>query len=964
MKHLLTLILTIGLALHGAAQGWERIVSGGAQDGGYGLTTTPDGGYAITGYYGLTRILVTKLDADGKIHWTRNLNGSPSFGSGRQIVSLQDGSLLVTGWLRSGLGVPADGFLAKLSPAGALLWIKTYGTPAGDDELNDLVLTPIGTVRMVGKYEQINGRDDFWMLETDLNGNVITDLKYGQWDLNEKANAISLAPNGDILLAGEVKELIDNDVLIMRLTATGTIIWSTAYGLDFVPTAPSSDRALDMALAPDGGIVVCGVTNASTSGGGGLILKVSADGSPLPIWYSAIPSTPLNGMSATQGGFLFTGLKEVTSTFEDVHILKTDQNGAAIWMRTIGKSGTDAGQNIITTPDGGTLSIGTSTPSLTTQDTYAYLVKTDAQGRVYTNVITGTLFQDLNSNCDLSSGEPALKEWIVKVISADNTRYAVTDAQGNFTVTVDTGNHIVSILPASSLWEPCQDEYPVSFSTALDSTAVLIPVRPSIICPNNVVDVQASLLRSCSDNTYYVRYCNQGTFPSPDTRIEVLLDPALSYVASSIPAVVTGNLVQFQVGYLDKGQCGDIKLTAFLRCDSILLGQAHCVTAHIYPDTICKPATNWDGAIIEAQAKCNDGEVKLSLKNKGAGNMATSLDFIVIEDVIQDFSIPTGFILEAGQDSVVFSRQANGKTYRIIASQSPGYPGESYPTAAVEGCQTDTTSNPISLGYYTMFPEDDANPFVSSNCLESISANQILPTYLKSGHPKGYDFNHYISPENDLTYVIRFTNRGSDTVKTVTIRDTLSAYLDPATVFPGAASHGYQFTVYGGGIVQFNLPNTDLLPDGSAPETRSSGFVSFRVAQKPNLACETEILNSAAVYFDYKAPETTNQVNHTVCNRDSFLLVPNHEVPAPAGAKITTYPNPFTDWVVFDLENIVAKQYTLQLYDIEGNLLLTHLYDHPTFRLLNSQIPAGITTYRLAADGRPVTAGKLMRVRG
>jgi hypothetical protein len=51
-------------------------------------------------------------------------------------------------------------------------------------------------------------------------------------------------------------------------------------------------------------------------------------------------------------------------------------------------------------------------------------------------------------------------------------------------------------------------------------------------------------------------------------------------------------------------------------------------------------------------------------------------------------------------------------------------------------------------------------------------------------------------------------------VSQVIIRDTLSQFLDPATVRPGTASHPYDFEVFGPGIVQFILLNPNLPPTG------------------------------------------------------------------------------------------------------------------------------------------------------
>jgi hypothetical protein len=297
---------------------------------------------------------------------------------------------------------------------------------------------------------------------------------------------------------------------------------------------------------------------------------------------------------------------------------------------------------------------------------------------------------------------------------------------------------------------------------------------------------------------------------------------------------------------------------------------------------------------------------------------------------------------------------ATGKTYRIIAEQSPGYPGTSYPTAAVEGCQSDTSMSEVSLGFYTMFPEDDADAFIESDCQES-NETDFNPINLKRGHPKGFDVPHYVSPQTDLDFVIQFQNTGADTVQQVVIRDTLSAVLDPATVYPGAASHPYQFDILSNGIVEFTLSNLNLLPGGGVP---SEGFVKFRVSQKPNAPCETTIFNSAAIYFDFNAPVFSNTTFHTVC--DSFLVFINTKEIYVKGADVKVFPNPVTESVNFSIEGIDAKSYSLMLYDIQGRLIANQFSNHSDFRLLRHQLPVGTFIYQLAADGKLVASGKII----
>jgi hypothetical protein len=486
-----------------------------------------------------------------------------------------------------------------------------------------------------------------------------------------------------------------------------------------------------------------------------------------------------------------------------------------------------------------------------------------------------------------------------------------------------------------------------------------IPVQAEMACPRNEVDIATPLLRRCADNRYTVRYCNSGTLPSLNTRVEVALDASLSITASSVPyTVLAPNLYAFNVGYLANGDCAAFTFDAFLDCDETIAGQTHCASAHIFPDDFCDPSSAWDGSVVRAIAVCDGDSVRMILQNTGIGNMTNTLGFVIAEDVIM-LTAPGDpayqFRIDAGQDTTVWSHPADGKTYRIIAEQSPGYPGVSYPTAAVEGCQTDTSMNPISLGFYTMFPEDDADAFLASDCQESAETDYNAPLFLKRGHPKGYDVPNYVSPETDLDYLIRFVNSGSDTVQNIIVRDTLSAALDPATVYPGASSHNYDFTVYANGIVEFTLSNANLAPDSSANE----GFVSFRVAQHDSLPCGTEILNRAAIYFDFNAPAVTNITRHTVCEFDTFVVVKTIIIDRP-GANVTVYPNPFVDGATVKISGVQAKHYGLELYDLQGKLIFNRIYTSPEFRLQRTNLPEGMYFYRLTADGKPVASGKLV----
>lgn len=949
------LMFSVGIL---AAQGWERVYGGSGNDDIYDLTLCPDGGYMLVGYYNSeANIYLIKTDADGDLQWTKNYPAGIK-ASGRAVIPTRDSGYVVAGFINNNQSKNA--YLMRLDAYGGVKWSKNYGG-AFDEEFYDVVELPNGDFAMTGYRDNAIGKPDLYLLKVDASGNFIWQQSFGRADDEERGNALVAMPNGDLVVAGEADKFLDADAYLVRTNANGVLVWENYY--DF--SLGRDEKARDMVLADDNQLVIGGYTTPGAQSVG-LIAKLDANGtSTTPIWTGTFLGADIFGLAKdNQGGYFVTGAKASSNGVENLYVARTGPTGTTIWEPTVGKPGIDIGNSVVATPDGGCAAAGNSEPfvSSSTGQPAAYLVKSDKEGRILTSWLEAYVFRDFNADCLPTAGEPDLKNWIVRIerVSDKTALYAVSNEEGRFRFPVDTGDYDLKLFAPNEVWRTCEPTIRARVAAFYDTTMVLIPLRSVNDCPRNEIDLASPVLRRCADNTWTVRYCNSGTVPSFDTRVDVQLDADFGLLSSSVPNTPKGNNVySFDIGTLANGDCGTFTFTARLDCDKTEDGQTHCVKAHIFPDDFCATKEGWDSVIIVAKALCEDNKVKLILQNVGKDDMGGYLGYIVIDDVVM-LTAPgdplSQFRLNSGEEKTVFETAANGKTYRVIADQSPGYPGLGNPTAAVEGCKTDTSVTPISKGFYTMFPESDADVFVESDCQES-TPTDYNPIYLKRGHPKGYDEASFVDSKTDLEYLIQFRNTTNDTVRQVVIRDTLSAALDPATVFPGASTHPYDFEVYGQGIVQFTLSNLTLLPgSGSASE----GFVKFRVAQKPNLTCQTSILNRAAVWFDFNQPVVSNQTKHTGgCPIDTFAVVKTIVIHNP-GANLKVYPNPFVESATFEITDVQARDYALELYDIQGRLYSIAFFTHPKFRLLRHQVPSGVAIYRLTADGRPIATGKLL----
>jgi uncharacterized repeat protein (TIGR01451 family) len=264
-------------------------------------------------------------------------------------------------------------------------------------------------------------------------------------------------------------------------------------------------------------------------------------------------------------------------------------------------------------------------------------------------------------------------------------------------------------------------------------------------------------------------------------------------------------------------------------------------------------------------------------------------------------------IIIPGGETVLLSYLGNGQTWILNVEQHPSHPGNSHPNAHVEACGdlTNWTSDLVND-----FPQDDADPSVDIYC--GVVTGSYDPND-KTGYPIGETNQNFIQPNQQMQYVIRFQNTGSDTAFTVVIRDTLDIDLNIFTVTSGTSSHSYEFKMYGPRVLEWTFNNINL-PDSSTNQESSKGFVSFTVNQVPNLAPTTEIKNTAAIYFDFNDPIITNTTTHRIF--EGFVNVLNIEEISQQGKKLLVYPNPTSTSITIMGEKDMNQSFSI--YDQIG----------------------------------------------
>jgi uncharacterized repeat protein (TIGR01451 family) len=511
-----------------------------------------------------------------------------------------------------------------------------------------------------------------------------------------------------------------------------------------------------------------------------------------------------------------------------------------------------------------------------------------------TAFLKGKIKEDTDLNCVTDLTETPQSHQIVEILPGPI--YTTTDQKGDYGTLLKSGAYTVSTQGKSPYFLPCQNAVPI---TIVDTAIVNFPMQVKVACPYMEVDISTNRLRRCAENKYFVTYCNNGTAKAKDASIKIYLDPAITYKSASIPLFSQqGDTLTFNVGDVAIGECKTFTTQLLLDCNTTT-GQTHCVTAHVFPDTLCQVApANWSGAKVIADAACTGQEIVFTLKNIGAQAMNKGKTYSIIEDEViyrqGNFQLTPNEILE-------IKLPANGKTYRIQAEQEDGYPiTPSKPTAWVEACGK-SSQGTFSTGFVTMFGNNDGDPFTSTDCRQSIASYDPNE---KEAQPKGYQAEHYIANDEEIEYTLHFQNEGTDTAFNVVLRDTLDKSLNVNTIRTGTSSHQYDWAVSGSGILTFTFKNIHLTAK-KQNEALSQGFVKFRIAQRQGLACGVMIKNRAGIYFDSNSVILTNRVFHTVTK--------------PIGATMRNANLCFGQSISIGLKTFVETGiYTVRLSDSEG----------------------------------------------
>lgn len=788
--------------------------------------------------------------------------------------------------------VNADSFAVSF---GAQAWRTTNGGQQFQE------ITPPNTIHRGYLFADKSGR----LFATDPFGTLLSPNFGLSWvSIFPGRSMLKFQAHPDGVLFAMTASISDDNERQIHRSGDGGLNWEAVI----MPGLPPGSSLIDMTISPLGELYV--------NGFGSPYLKVVRSSDLGETWTEeVIPDIYANSPLA------INGLNHIfTAGGQQIRILATVDQGQSWYYLPPYYESPNLIFGLELSPSGYLYIVSSNGP--------VYRSSQSTQNGGY---LRGQVLRDADAECSTPDAQEGLKNWVVD-INGEQDYVVSTSVSGQYAVFADAGAYeLHARVPQSLWWSICDSLLTVQLDSAQTVDSLDFVGVASSECPLMTVDIEIPRLRRCFDNPVYVAYCNAGSEPADSAWVDIYLDPYLSLVGSAQPFEFLGdNTYRFHVGDVDWGDCGQFSFTVYVDCDSTVLGQTHCISAHSFPDTLCTAVPEWSGANIEAQANCQDSLVQLRLQNTGT-NPSGTLNYIIIEDDVVLFQGQEQY--EIGE-SITLDYAANGSTWRIESQQEPGHPFSNLALAFLEGC-----GGYESLGFINQFSINGWAPSTERSCVENTGSYDPND---KQGFPLGYGSDNRIRPGQALEYLVRFQNTGTDTAFTVQIRDTLSAWLDPATLRPGASSHPYTWSLSGPGVLAFRFDNI-LLPDSNVNLIGSQGFVSFKIDQRPDVPLETQILNSAAIYFDFNEPVITNQTLHTV-GIDYITSVQDVGTSAPS---IGIQPNPALNETLLHLPEGTER---LMLTDVLGRPQGIFRVQGPVFRLERGNLPAGV--YWLRAEDR------------
>ena len=303
---------------------------------------------------------------------------SSGWGVANAIIEVQDGGFAALGYLDRGGPAGTDAFLVRFDAAGDTLWTRAYGGD-GEEYGWDVVEASDGGFFIVGYIEAPSeGREDVLVMRVTASGEPVWQQTFGEAG-RDRAWSATASGSGGIAIAAESEnvDLGERDAYVLLLSGDGELAWHTRVD------TPGDQRVYSITRSEDGAFTVTGTSGTDPNATrDAYVVKVDPDGEVE--WERSFgdpaPDDVGHGVVALEGGdVLVSGYGATRSGGgTDVYLIRLAPNGDLRWWQHDGTPVDDRVMMSAPTDDG-YVSIGFS---WTSSDTDIAVWESDADGNV------------------------------------------------------------------------------------------------------------------------------------------------------------------------------------------------------------------------------------------------------------------------------------------------------------------------------------------------------------------------------------------------------------------------------------------------------------------------------------------------------------------------------------------------------------------------------------------------------
>lgn len=256
---------------------------------------------------------------------------------------------------RFGLWVAALWLFCSFQLSAQPTWKRVFGG-LDVDRPHDVIVLADGNLMVLASTGSFGaGATDIYLLKIDPDGSRLWSALIGGPGIDE-ASALVELPDGGMMLVGMTNASSTNgyDGYVVRTDQNGVVQWQRSYGglgWDFL-------RSID--ADGEGGFWLVGETSSEEPGPRAWLLRIDADGDVLEERTYGVSTEAWSVRATVDGGCIFAGVVVASNGLPDAYVAKLDADAELVWDSAYGGDSLDFARDIILTLEGGYSILGSS----------------------------------------------------------------------------------------------------------------------------------------------------------------------------------------------------------------------------------------------------------------------------------------------------------------------------------------------------------------------------------------------------------------------------------------------------------------------------------------------------------------------------------------------------------------------------------------------------------------------------